>query len=92
MGRNRKHDREKLPRHGDRFGCPLMDCAGGSSGMQSALTEGQIAKLSEHARAIVTAAGGAQRCSYCGTVYLSSERRRLGKLDNAINGHGWYGI
>lgn len=91
MNRKNRPAGTRLPRHGDRFGCPSMDCAGGSSGMQSALTEGQIAKLSEHVRAIVTAAGGAQRCSYCGTVYLSSERRSLGKLDNAINGLGWYG-
>lgn len=72
--------------------CPT-DCSGGNSTRQHELTEGQLKKLSESAKAAVAESKGrAYRCNYCGCVYISelSGTRKLGSLDNGVLGEGWH--
>lgn len=84
-----------LPRHGDPKGCPAMDCAGGTSGRQRALTpELRIEIEKEAAPGSDASLSGAQICGYCGCVYQSGQTLhdqavRLGYWNNHLLGPGW---
>ena len=74
------------PRH-----CP-DSCSGGNPDRQMAVNEGILRQLPEDVQGSITEHGSAQRCSYCGLVYLSPTPEyggRLGFWDSGISGEGW---
>lgn len=68
--------------------CPLK-CSGGRADRQSYLSDGQLERLPADARERIEGSGGAQRCTYCGAVYLPGGAV-LGSLDNGVLGEGWH--
>lgn len=71
--------------------CP-RSCSGGGANRQSALSVGQLMRLSIDAQKRVEEAAGAMRCSYCGCVHIADgdTRQAIGTLDGGVSGSGWY--
>ncbi|WP_146190601.1 hypothetical protein [Marinicauda salina] len=71
--------------------CPEgRSCSGGTQGRQHDLTPEQIARIMAADPALEEElSAGAQRCGYCGAVYLATKRRTLGWLDNGVHNEGW---
>lgn len=75
--------------------CPAKDCSGGNAGRQNNLTEGQTKLLPAEMQTKIQERE-ANRCSYCGCVYIRNYGSQLdthtilGFLDNGILGEGWH--
>ncbi|MBW5416092.1 MULTISPECIES: hypothetical protein [unclassified Pseudomonas] len=79
-----------MPKHFPPGYCP-DGCSGGNSNRQMDIGESLLAQFPESVRTEISTRGGGKRCTYCGLVYLTASKSRLGFYENGVTGTRWFG-